>query len=250
MNQLRVTAAAVRRFPEVIITLKFPKSSLRSGSDGSTPVETPEGSRGDPPVASAQVSLSKPADNLDERSSGHPGSARGEEPRSPSRCKPEVISHTDRRGASQTRSTSQVSYSRSSSGYFSSEADSQPSSPGPVTATRGTQTPSLTAQVMKHALHCLGEAHDGGPATQDGSSPSPTGDMQAVEFGQELRRIGDEFNDHILRRGEHGHVGIYQNPLAHIHQEPTFLICIGLLLFVIGRYLQDSTNSHLDHSQV
>lgn len=138
-----------------------------------------------------------------------------------------------------------------------------PSSPltqRPVTADKATQTPSPSAQVLEHALQRLSEAHDGGPWMQHESFPGlfssmpryAAGDMQAVQVGRELRHIGDDFNEHILRRVPDGYrrAEVFPNHLPHIHQEPTLLIFVGLLLFLIGRYFQDSTNSHQDHPQV
>uniref|UniRef100_A0A3B4V919 Uncharacterized protein n=1 Tax=Seriola dumerili TaxID=41447 RepID=A0A3B4V919_SERDU len=58
---------------------------------------------------------------------------------------------------------------RSSSGYFSFDSDSLPSSPlspRPATVERTTQTPSPTSQVMKHALQRMAEAHGGGARMQ------------------------------------------------------------------------------------
>lgn len=43
-------------------------------------------------------------------------------------------------------------------------------------------------------------------------------------------------------------VGILPNLLPHIYQEPTALLCMGLLLLLVGRLMQDSMGSQ-DHSQ-
>ncbi|AWP14546.1 putative bcl-2-like protein 11 [Scophthalmus maximus] len=80
-----------------------------------------------------------------------------------------------------------------------------------------------------------------------GSSPSRSstrqrnaaGDMQAEAVGQELRRFGDDFNTLLLLRrvaGGRRHV-IRPIRLPRIHQEPTVLFCVGLLLLVIGRMI-------------
>ncbi|KAM9345122.1 bcl-2-like protein 11 [Symphorus nematophorus] len=183
-------------------------------SDGSTAVTTAQGSGGDPPPAgatgaSAQNSRSG---NSGERSSGHPSSTGGGagEPDSPSWCRPKPTSPHDSLGVFQTRS---IFPRRASSGYFSSDCDSLPSSPlspRPLMADSATQTPSPTGQMMQHALYRMAEAHGGGPGMhqQHGPSPSPSsmrpqhaaGDMQTEAIGRELRRIGDEFNGMLLLR--------------------------------------------------
>ncbi|XP_071336167.1 bcl-2-like protein 11 isoform X2 [Trachinotus anak] len=237
-------------------------------SDGSTAVTTREESGGDPPpvgAAGASAQTSRSNDSA-ERSLGRLGSTGGGEPDSSPRCRTKAISPLDSLGVFQKRSIFSFSR-RSSSGYFSFDSDSVPSSPlspRPATADRATQTPSPTGQVMKHALQRMAEERGGGPGMQQlhESSPSPSstrqrnaaGDMQAEAVGQELRRIGDDFNRLLLLRGVaggHRHVVIHPNQLPHIHQEPVVLLCVGLLLLVIGRiiYLQGSTNSQ-DHSQV
>ncbi|XP_044069588.1 bcl-2-like protein 11 isoform X1 [Siniperca chuatsi] len=235
-------------------------------SNGSTAVTATQGSGGDPPPVgaagpSAQTSRS---DNGGEQSFGHLDSTGGAEPDSPSWCRTKPIAPLDGLGVFQTRSIFHLPR-RTSSGYFSSDGDSLPSSPlspRPVTADRATQTPSPTGQVMKHALERMAEAHGGGPGThqQHGHSPSPcstrprnaAGDMQTEAIGRELRRIGDDYNRLLLRGVAGGHRrDVHPNPLPHIPQEPTMLLCVGLLLLLIGRiiYLQGSTNSQ-DHSQV
>lgn len=63
--------------------------------------------------------------------------------------------------------------------------------------------------------------------------------MQAEAVGQELRRFGDDFNTLLLLRrvaGGRRHV-IRPIRLPRIHQEPTVLFCVGLLLLVIGRMI-------------
>uniref|UniRef100_A0A4W6ETK4 Bcl-x interacting BH3 domain-containing protein n=1 Tax=Lates calcarifer TaxID=8187 RepID=A0A4W6ETK4_LATCA len=242
-------------------------------SDGSTEVTAREESGGDPHVdgaagASAQTSRSNDGGGGGERSFGHRGSTGGGElADSPPRCRTKAISPLDSLGVFQKRSI--FSYPRrSSSGYFSFDGESLPSSPlspRPATADRATQTPSPTSQVMKHFLQRMTEAHGRGPGTQQlhGSSPNPSstqqrnaaGDMQTeAVIGQELRRIGDDFNRLLLLRGVaggHRPVVIPQQQLPHIHQEPTVLLCVGILLLVIGRiiYLQGGMNNQ-DHAQV
>ncbi|XP_041803809.1 bcl-2-like protein 11 [Chelmon rostratus] len=235
-------------------------------SDGSTAVTPTQGSGGDPPPAGA-AGASTQTSRSD--SVGEPiqrCSTGGAEPESPSYYKTKSISPLDSLGVFQTRSIFHLPR-RASSGYFSSDGDSLPSSPlspRPVTADRATQTPSPTGQVMQHALQRMAEARGGGPGAhqQHGHFPSPSStrprnaaeDMQTEAIGRELRRIGDDFNRLLLLRGAaggHRRVVIHPNPLPHIHQEPAMLLCVGLLLLVIGRiiYLQGSTDSQ-DHSQV
>ncbi|XP_018550814.1 bcl-2-like protein 11 isoform X2 [Lates calcarifer] len=250
-----------------------PPSRPPNQSDGSTEVTAREESGGDPHVdgaagASAQTSRSNDGGGGGERSFGHRGSTGGGElADSPPRCRTKAISPLDSLGVFQKRSI--FSYPRrSSSGYFSFDGESLPSSPlspRPATADRATQTPSPTSQVMKHFLQRMTEAHGRGPGTQQlhGSSPNPSstqqrnaaGDMQTeAVIGQELRRIGDDFNRLLLLRGVaggHRPVVIPQQQLPHIHQEPTVLLCVGILLLVIGRiiYLQGGMNNQ-DHAQV
>ncbi|XP_029305700.1 bcl-2-like protein 11 isoform X2 [Cottoperca gobio] len=240
------------------------QSRPQNRSDGPTAVKATQGSEGDPPPVGASAQTSR-SDEGGERSFGHPESTGGGEPDSPSWYRTTANSPVASLGVFQTRSIFHLPR-RTSSGYFSSDGDSLPSSPlwpRPVTADRATQTPSSTGQVMKHALQRMAEAQNGpGTRQQHGQSPSPsstrrrnaTGDMQTEAIGRELRRCGDDYNRVFLLRGaagRHRRVVIYPNPLPHIHQEPTVLLCMGLLLLVIGRiiYLQGSTNSQ-DHSQV
>ncbi|XP_059215300.1 bcl-2-like protein 11 [Centropristis striata] len=236
--------------------------------DGSTTVTATQGSGGDqtPTGAAGQSAQTSRSDDGGERNFGHAVSSGAGEPDSPPWCRTKATSPIDNLCVFQTRSIFHLPR-RASSGYFSSDGDSQPSSPlspRPVTADKATQTPSPTAQVMNHALQRMAEAHGGGTGAhqQHGPFPSPSsmrqrnaaGDMQTEAIGRELRRIGDDFNRLFLLRGMaggHRRVVIHPNPLPHIHQEPTMLFCVGLLLLLIGRiiYLQGSTNSQ-DHSQV
>ncbi|XP_047459640.1 bcl-2-like protein 11 [Mugil cephalus] len=225
-------------------------------TDGSTAITASEGSEGDPqPVgaagASAPTSRSK---NVRERSSTGEG-----ESDSPSWCRPR-----SRLGVFHTRTIFHLPR-RSSSGYFSFESDSLPSSPlspRPVTVDIATQTPSLTGQVMQHALQRMAAEHGGGPGTHHhhGQSLNPSsprqrnaGDMQAEALGRELRRIGDDYNRLLVQRraGAHREAVIPLNLLPHMYPEPVAMLCVGLLLLLFGRimYLQGSTNSQ-DHSQV
>ncbi|XP_029377421.1 bcl-2-like protein 11 [Echeneis naucrates] len=225
-------------------------------SDGTAAVTPAEESGGDPAAAGAPAQSPAPGDS-GERSVGSTG---GGEPESLPRFRTKAISSFDRLDVFQKRSIFSLPR-RSSSGYISLDSDSLPSpplSPRPATADRGTQTPSPPAQAVKHVLVRLAGAHGGGPGTQQlhESSPSPSstqqrnaaGVMQAEAVGQELRRIGDEYNRLFELRGEarrRRHVVIHPYQLPHIHQEPVVLLCMSLLLLVIGRLVlfQDHTNS-------
>ncbi|XP_077585359.1 bcl-2-like protein 11 [Stigmatopora nigra] len=130
------------------------------------------------------------------------------------------------------------SYRRSSSGYHSVESDSLPASPRVVAAT---QTPSPPAQALQHARASFaGEKL----VSQANFAVHPhswlgdeTGAMQALAFGQDLRRIGDDYNDYILRRGARPAAGVHNwLPLPHFHQDPGFLFCAGVACIVIIWY--------------
>ncbi|XP_057705056.1 bcl-2-like protein 11 [Corythoichthys intestinalis] len=132
-----------------------------------------------------------------------------------------------------------TSYRRSSSGYYS--IDSLPASPRPVAST---QTPSLPAQAVLHAQARLAEEELDSPFVGSSAGPPPTrlrdlaGAMQTVEFGQQLRRIGDDYNDYILRRRAHQAPGVLDllPELHNFHQDPGFLFCVGFVCFVIAWY--------------
>ncbi|KAM4590821.1 bcl-2-like protein 11 [Odontesthes bonariensis] len=239
-------------------------SPSRPPSDGSTEVTATEGSGKDPPPVSAvraSAQTSRPI-YADERSFAQPGVAGGE-PDSPSWSRNPASF-----GVFRSRPLGLFPlFRRSSSGYFSYDSDSLPSSPifpKPVTADKATQTPSPTGQVMNHALQRMAEAQGGEPGAhrQHGLSPNPTstrqqnaaGAMQAEAFGRQLRTIGDDYNRLLMLRrmaGRHRPDVIPLNFLPHIHQEPIAVFCVGLLVLLMGRimYLQGSTNSQ-DHSPV
>ncbi|XP_071754731.2 bcl-2-like protein 11 [Centroberyx gerrardi] len=226
-------------------------------SDGSSAVTEESGGESLPVGAggaAAQTSRSKPANEPGGgRSADHAGNTGGEGD-SPSRGGIEPIaSPSSLTGESRSL---QFQLSRLSSGYFSLDGDSSPG-----VADKATQTPSPSCQAVKHALQYMAEAAHREPEQQHGSPSGPSrntaGDMQpeaqakaeAGEIGRELRRIGDDFNSCIMQRrlaARHGQVPVPPNPLPHIHQEPVFLLCVGLVLVVIGRilYLQGDTNSH------
>uniref|UniRef100_A0A673XGV4 Bcl-x interacting BH3 domain-containing protein n=1 Tax=Salmo trutta TaxID=8032 RepID=A0A673XGV4_SALTR len=147
----------------------------------------------------------------------------------------------------QSRSPVFRTLSRSSSGYFSFDSDSIPSSP--LLKDKSTQTPSPSSQVITHALQRMSRALETGrdygkahvwpnPLRPYRSRPPPTaGDMRPeILIGQELQRIGDEFNNLIIHRRLAGRNGqVAQGNLQHMHQEPAFLLWMSLL---IGRLLQ------------
>ncbi|XP_072293458.1 bcl-2-like protein 11 [Eucyclogobius newberryi] len=97
---------------------------------------------------------------------------------------------------------------RSSSGYFSNDSDSLPSSPlfqRPHTADEATQTVSPSAQVIEHAVRSLAAARgESAHQVQHGrSSALPAnsmGDTPAVEVGRVLREQGDAYNRLLTRR--------------------------------------------------
>ncbi|XP_017283195.1 bcl-2-like protein 11 isoform X2 [Kryptolebias marmoratus] len=227
--------------------------------DGSTEVKATEGSSGGAPPSAGAARGSAHATRPVR---GRAPSAAGGEPESP------ACSSNPPAGLDVFRSRSIFRFPRrSSSGYFSFEGDSLPSSPlspKPVTAEKATQTPSPTGQVMNHALQRMAVEQGGGPGTHrlHGSSPNPSGtqarnaagDMEAESFGRHLRTIGDEYNRLLLLRRMAGRPRrniVPLNLLPHIHQEPVAMLCVSLLLLLIGRlmYLQGCTNSQ-NNSQV
>ncbi|XP_062375423.1 bcl-2-like protein 11 isoform X2 [Sardina pilchardus] len=136
--------------------------------------------------------------------------------------------------------------SNSSSGYVSS--DSVPSSPltPSYRPNKSTQTPSLSSQVITHAMHSLSQTQHRGPS--HGPCPllplcsarptaSSEGDMPPEEIALELRRIGDEF-DHLYFRAAHAG-GNGQAVLGRLRQQipdgPGLMLFLGLL---IGRLFQ------------
>ncbi|XP_066535041.1 bcl-2-like protein 11 isoform X2 [Hoplias malabaricus] len=138
----------------------------------------------------------------------------------------------------QSRSPVFRTLSRSSSGYFS--FDSEPSSPL-MTHSASTQTPSPSSQVITHALQRISEArgvgqrHELWPAQYNHCPPhggEPEGDMRVESYiAQELRRIGDEFNELYFQAAGRNGAGV-QLP---VQNEPAFILWMG---FLIGRLLQ------------
>ncbi|KAK9541142.1 hypothetical protein VZT92_001209 [Zoarces viviparus] len=222
--------------------------------DGSSALTAPQQSGGDPAAgAAAQTSRSNGGG---ERSFVRAGPAGGGDPESPSWRR--TNSSPDGLGVFHTRSIFHL-HRRASSGYFSADGDSLPSSPlspRPATADGATQTPSPAGQLMKHALQRMSEAREPGTPQQHGRTSSSSStrqrnaaeEMQTEAIGRELRRFGDDYNRQLLLRGMAGGHVIHPNPLPHIHQEPAVLLCVGLLLLLVI-YLQSSTNSQ-DRSQV
>ncbi|KAM4785504.1 bcl-2-like protein 11 [Corvus hawaiiensis] len=80
---------------------------------------------------------------------------------------------------------------RSSSGYFSFDAER---SPAPLGCDKATQTPSPPCQALSHCLSAMASRWQ---------SHSPAEEVQPeIWIAQELRRIGDEFNaSYCPRRG-------------------------------------------------
>ncbi|XP_071015653.1 LOW QUALITY PROTEIN: bcl-2-like protein 11 [Oncorhynchus clarkii lewisi] len=145
----------------------------------------------------------------------------------------------------QSRSPVFRTLSRSSSGYFTFDSDSIPSSPL-LKDNKSTQTPSPSSQVITHALQRMSRALETwrdydvwpSPLRPYRARPPPTAaDMRPeILIGQELQRIGDEFNNLFIHRRLAGRNGqVAQGNLHQMHQEPAFLLWMGLL---IGRLLQ------------
>uniref|UniRef100_A0A3Q2SZH6 BCL2 like 11 n=1 Tax=Fundulus heteroclitus TaxID=8078 RepID=A0A3Q2SZH6_FUNHE len=225
--------------------------------DGSTEVTPPEGTGGDPASSARTPRLSKHREGSCAQPPGAVTAAGGGggEPDSdspPRSISPNSLDVFQRR-----------SIFRKSSGYFSFDCESLPStplSPHPLTADKATQTASPTGQVMNHALQRMAAEHGGQPARILGlhghsfsaRQGNAARDMQPERFGRQLRAIGDEYNNHLMRMaGRQQRDMVPLNLMPHIQQEPVAMLCVGLLLLLIGRimYLQGSTNSH-DHSQV
>ncbi|KAJ8361360.1 hypothetical protein SKAU_G00178850 [Synaphobranchus kaupii] len=113
----------------------------------------------------------------------------------------------------QSRSPVFRTLSRSSSGYFSFDCDSVPSSPL-MTYNKSTQTPSPSSQVIAHAQRRISDVHQNSQHYEMPQaahrrfrprSLSMPADMRAETWvAQELRRIGDELNSLYLHRGVQG----------------------------------------------
>uniref|UniRef100_A0ABK0LV30 Bcl2-like 11 n=1 Tax=Rattus norvegicus TaxID=10116 RepID=A0ABK0LV30_RAT len=79
--------------------------------------------------------------------------------------------------------------SRSSSGYFSFDTDR---SPAPMSCDKSTQTPSPPCQAFNHYLSAMASIRQ--------SQEEPEDLRPEIRIAQELRRIGDEFNETYTRR--------------------------------------------------
>ncbi|KAJ0066944.1 hypothetical protein NL108_006198 [Boleophthalmus pectinirostris] len=155
---------------------------------------------------------------------------------------------------------------RSSSGYFSNESNSVPPSPvfpRPQTADEATQTVSLSAQAIEHAVSSLSTA----PVRQEHTqvleygkmlsrkkltaprnmlaAVEPVRDMQAVLIGQELRQHGDEFNRILEQRAAE----VRADWRPAVPREPAVIVCMGLLIFLFGRLLYSHSATY-SQSQV
>ncbi|XP_075902267.1 bcl-2-like protein 11 isoform X2 [Nelusetta ayraudi] len=179
-------------------------------------------------------------------SGGKRGSARPVEPDSPASWRRTL----DGLAVFQSRSIFQLPRRRSS-GYFSLDGDalpSPPASPWPVTADRATQTPSPSGQVMQHALQRVAEARGGsgtsrlhGLSTSDCSAQPhhAAEDMRVEEVGRELQRIGDDYNDHLLRRerARRRQGVVHPIQLMPLNQELAFVTCAVVLLVLLSRII-------------
>uniref|UniRef100_A0A3Q2WHX6 Uncharacterized protein n=1 Tax=Haplochromis burtoni TaxID=8153 RepID=A0A3Q2WHX6_HAPBU len=158
-----------------------------NSSDGSTAVTASEASGGDlPPVGATGAQTSR----LNRGSTG------GGEPDSPSWCRtPKSFD------VFQSRTIFRFPR-RSSSGYFSSDCDSLPSSPlspKPVMSDKAIQTPSLTGQVLIHALQRMGEVHGEGPGTQHGEHRLFMYNSRINVSARTVTNDSEKMNKNILR---------------------------------------------------
>ncbi|XP_075562859.1 bcl-2-like protein 11 [Pelecanus crispus] len=102
--------------------------------------------------------------------------------------------------------------SRSSSGYFSFDAER---SPAPLSCDKATQTPSPPCQAVNHCLSAMASQRQ---------SHSVAEDVQPrIWIAQELRRIGAEFNASYYRRR------------AFEARNPWFLLLLCYIIRVIWR---------------
>ncbi|XP_066552847.1 bcl-2-like protein 11 [Amia ocellicauda] len=116
------------------------------------------------------------------------------------------------------------SLSRSSSGYFSFDYDSLPSSP-PMSHNKSTQTPSPSSQAIAHAQRRISREQD--PRQHHEMPP----DTQEVWVAQELRRIGDEFNTLYLQRGNRDRNGrVAQYDFDQVHNNRNFCLWVTILV--------------------
>ncbi|XP_051936320.1 bcl-2-like protein 11 [Hippocampus zosterae] len=191
----------------------------------------------------------------DTEGGGAGGSPAAVAPRSQSRSRssvPAALPSPERRGVFETRTSFPFPYRRLSSGYYSVEGDSLPCSPHSPHSPRASNQPPSPHALTPH------QDFDVTSLERIGTIPRSSGaeighavvrDMQAVAIGQDLRRIGDDYNDYILRRGRHRLAAARQNPPLMLHMEPAFVIGMGVLVLVIVWYLGGDPNSHPDHPQ-
>lgn len=105
--------------------------------------------------------------------------------------------------------------SRSSSGYFSFDTDR---SPAPMSCDKSTQTPSPPCQAFNHYLSAMASIRQ--------SQEEPADIRPEIWIAQELRRIGDEFNESYRRR-----VNNYQEDEDHPHHPQ--MVILQLLRFIV-----------------
>ncbi|XP_028844537.1 bcl-2-like protein 11 isoform X2 [Denticeps clupeoides] len=135
--------------------------------------------------------------------------------------------------------------SSSSSGYCS---DSVPGSPLATHHDRSTQTPSPASQAVAHAQQRLDRARRGGRSHEPWPRPtSPCRERseasagvmrdQVVELAEELRRMGDEFNQLYFNRVPAGRNGQIARPGQQLqpHHDAGVMRFLGRLM---GRLLQ------------
>ncbi|XP_051000548.1 bcl-2-like protein 11 isoform X2 [Acomys russatus] len=107
--------------------------------------------------------------------------------------------------------------SRSSSGYFSFDTDR---SPAPMSCDKSTQTPSPPCQAFNHYLSAMASIRQ--------SQEEPEGMRPEIWIAQELRRIGDDFNESYTRRV---FVNNYQEAEDHPHHPQ--MVILQLLRFIV-----------------
>ncbi|XP_038187049.1 bcl-2-like protein 11 isoform X4 [Arvicola amphibius] len=105
--------------------------------------------------------------------------------------------------------------SRSSSGYFSFDTDR---SPAPMSCDKSTQTPSPHCQVFNHYLSAMASIRQ--------SQEEPADIRPEIWIAQELRRIGDEFNESYARR-------VNNYPEAEEHAHHPQMVILQLLRFIL-----------------
>uniref|UniRef100_A0A8C6HJ02 Bcl-2-like protein 11 n=1 Tax=Mus spicilegus TaxID=10103 RepID=A0A8C6HJ02_MUSSI len=103
--------------------------------------------------------------------------------------------------------------SRSSSGYFSFDTDR---SPAPMSCDKSTQTPSPPCQAFNHYLSAMASIRQ--------SQEEPEDLRPEIRIAQELRRIGDEFNETYTRR-------VFANDYREAEDHPQMVI-LQLLRFI------------------